>query len=96
MLKTLKFYINKIPLLFISAFPSFQQRYFLNTTSEKDCFAYSQTFHKYELCDTNIKLMLMSLKSIFISHIHTPQKSVGILSNDVGRIIRLYSMMHTV
>lgn len=93
MLKTPKFYINKIPLLFISAFPSLKRWYFLNTTS--NCIAYSQTLHKYELHDTNIKIMLMSLKSIFISHIHTPQKSVGILSNDAGRIIPVYSMMHT-
>lgn len=38
--------------------------------------------------------MLKSLKSILISHIHIPQISVGILSNGVGRIIPLYSMMH--
>lgn len=45
MLKTVKFYVNKIPFLFLIR-PSFKQSLFLNTTSEKDCFAYSQTFSK--------------------------------------------------
>lgn len=39
--------------------------------------------------------MVMSLRSILISHIYIPHKLSGILSNDVGRIIPLYSMMRT-
>lgn len=39
--------------------------------------------------------MVMTLRSILISHIYIPHKLSGILSNDVGRIIPLYSMMRT-